>query len=87
MMYGEHMGAGGWVLSVFVTLLVVALIIVAITWLVRTQSGGTPQIGDERHESAREVLDRRLASGEIGEDEYRHLRAALRDEPTAAAPT
>jgi putative membrane protein len=88
MMYGEHMGAGGWILSVLLTLLVVALIVVGIVWLVRSVAAGTPaQVADQPRESPRELLDRRLAAGEISEEEYRSLRAAVRDEPRAAAPT
>ena len=82
------MGAGGWILSVLVTLLVVALIVVGIVWLVRTVAAGTPtHIADQQNESPRELLDRRLAAGEISQEEYGSLRAALRDEPRAAAPT
>jgi putative membrane protein len=87
MMYGNHMDAGGWVLSVFVTLLVVTLIVLAIVWLVRTQTSVAPaRLDDVRREPARELLDRRLASGEIDEDEYRRLRAALSEAPTPAEP-
>jgi hypothetical protein len=33
MMYGDHMGTGGWVLSILVTLVVVALLAAAVVWL------------------------------------------------------
>ena len=81
------MRAGAWVLSVFVTLLVGTLIVLAIVWLVRAQTGAAPgQREDGTRESARELLERRLASGEINEDEYRRLRAALSEAPTPAEP-
>jgi putative membrane protein len=79
MMYGEHMNAGGWILSAFVSALVVALIIFAIVWLIRSQSSDAPAPAKHQRESARELLDRRLARGEISEDEYRSLQATLRD--------
>lgn len=43
------MDAGGWTLSIFVSLLLVVLVVLAIVWLVRTQSAGasTRQRRDE----------------------------------------
>jgi putative membrane protein len=82
-MYGEHMDAGGWFLSVLVTVLVVALIVAGIVWLLRTQSPSAPRPEAAEHASARDVLDRRLASGQIDEDEYRRLRSALTDDSSA----
>jgi uncharacterized membrane protein len=37
-------------------------------------------------ESAREVFDRRFASGEIDDEEYRRLRAALSNAPAPPPP-
>lgn len=75
------MDAGGWVLSVLVTVLIVALLVAAILWLVRSQAPGAPAAASGGPESAREILDRRLAAGEIDEDEYQRRRAALADQP------
>jgi uncharacterized membrane protein len=87
MMYGNHMDAGGWALSVFVSLLLVVLVVLAIVWLVRSQSAGVSiRNQDGKGESAREYLDRRLVSGEIGEDEYQRLRQTLTDAPTRSQP-
>lgn len=69
MMYGDHMDAGGWTLSIVLTLLVVALIVALIVWLIRSQSAGVAPRPDGSGESARDVLDRRLVSGEVKEEE------------------
>ncbi len=102
MMYGHHMGAGGWVLSIFVTLGVLALaVFFVVTVLNNQRSSAAPSTGagsGMRSESARELLDRRLASGEIGEEEYRRIRQTLSEPhvadavgsgspPTAGPPT
>ncbi len=73
------MDAGGWILSVVVTSLLIALVVAAIVWFVRNQGGGvTPRHRSDEGGSARELLDRRLVSGEIGEDEYqRHSFRSL----------
>lgn len=80
------MGAGGWVLSIFVSLLVIVLIGVAILWLVRNQTATLPRHGDGDRGSARELLDRRLVSGEIDEGEYRRLRVTLAESPVERQP-
>ncbi len=81
------MDAGGWAFSVLVTLLVVALVVGLIVWLVRNQGADapvSPQGGGGG--SAQDLLDRRLASGEIGEDEYRRLRTALSETQPPSQP-
>jgi uncharacterized membrane protein len=87
MMYGDHMDAGGWTLSIFVSLLLVVLVVFAIVWLVRSQNGGASTV-HRRDEagSARELLDRRLVSGEIDEDEYQRLAKAIAEAPTPSKP-
>ena len=79
------MDAGGWALSIFVSVLLLALVVLAIAWLIRSQSdgGSIRRRGDERG-SARDLLDRRLVSGEIDEDEYQRLRKALAEPPTSS---
>jgi uncharacterized membrane protein len=81
------MDAGGWTLSIFVSLLLVGLVVLAIVWLVRTQNAGASirQRRDEG-ESARELLDRRMVSGEIGEKEYQRLGKAISEAPTPSEP-
>jgi putative membrane protein len=81
--FGEHMGdwgAGWWILMAFLMVAFWGLVIVGIVWLVRSLGWGQH---DHRGASAIELLDRRLASGEISPDEYRERRAVLRGEPGA----
>jgi uncharacterized membrane protein len=58
------------------------LVISGVLWTVDALRGG------RRHErgTALEILDRRLASGEIDTDEYRRLRAELMGGPPPHAP-
>jgi Predicted membrane protein (DUF2078). len=81
--WGNHMdnwGAGWWILMAFMMVAFWGLVIVGIVWLIRTLMA-------ERHghggASPIELLDRRLASGEISPEEYHERRAVLRGEPGA----
>ena len=87
MMYGDHMSAGGWVFSIFVTLVVIGLIVAVLIWLAsaRASPRSGRSIGPERDASARDVLERRLASGEITADHYDEVRAKL-DGASASSP-
>ena len=75
----DHMTTGGWVLGSVMMVLLIALVVIAIIWLIRWSeaSGASSRAEASSGGSAREMLDRRLASGEIDEDEYRRLRDAL----------
>ncbi|MEN2740677.1 SHOCT domain-containing protein [Microbacterium sp. X-17] len=79
-MYGWMMGAGGlwWVLWVVLALVVVAgAAVVLILTLARRP---VPTAGSEtppREPTAREILDRRYARGEIDHDEYTRRRDEL----------
>ncbi len=55
------------------------LVVVGIVWLVR---GGLGPREDKRM-SAMEVLERRLAEGDLTVEEYRERRAGLTDRPDA----
>jgi putative membrane protein len=79
--FNHHMddwGAGWWILMALMMVAFWGLVIVGIVWLVRTLIA-------ERHgprgANPIELLDRRLASGEISPEEYRERRAVLRGEP------
>lgn len=77
---GDHMGdwgAGWWVLMTIGMVVFWGLVILGVVWLVR--STGSAQ-HHERGLSAIDVLDRRLAQGEISPEEYRDRRAALKGE-------
>ena len=81
MMYGNHMSGGGWAVSIIATLIIVVLIVAAIIWLASDRRDDQ-QASDV---SAGEILDRRLAMGEITSERYdelcERLAAATRDQP------
>ncbi|MGE5281065.1 MAG: SHOCT domain-containing protein [Chloroflexota bacterium] len=75
--WSNHMGdwgAGWWILMAFMMVVFWGLVIVGVVWLVRSliDSARGP-----RRAGALEVLDHRLASGEITPEEYRERRAML----------
>ncbi len=79
---GDHMDGGGWVAPVILVLVLVVLAAVLVVWLVRNpRAHAGPSLHRDAGGSARELLDRRLVSGEISEEDYRRLRAALSDAP------
>jgi putative membrane protein len=78
MYWGNHMGIGDWIFSIFGTLIILALIVGLIVWLVSPSSRSDTGPPAPR-ESADEILDRRLAGGEITVDQYQQLRAAPDD--------
>lgn len=75
---GDHMGAGGWVLVALIGVVLIGLLIAFVVWLIQDTRRRPP---DGRHSgggSANEILDRRLATGEISIEQYGRLKAALR---------
>ena len=76
MYWNGHMSTAGWILSVLWTLIIVALVVAGIVWLVSTLSNREAG-GSTSSASAREILDRRLASGEITSEQYQQLRETL----------
>lgn len=79
--YYHHMGWGWGILTALGFLLLIALVVGVVLSLVR----------ERRAESSRELLDRRLASGEISVEEYERLRCAMsagsgEGRPTAPPP-
>jgi putative membrane protein len=73
MYWGNHMSTGGWIFSILGTVIIVALIIAAVVWLASDRSAGP----EASAESAGEILDRRLASGEVTPEQYNELRETL----------
>ena len=69
---GSGFGIAGLVLGGGLMLLFWVALILLIVWLVRALTG--PRRGPE---SAREVLDRRLASGEISAEEHARMRQSM----------
>lgn len=82
MMYSnDHMTNAGWVFSALGALIVLVLLVAAIVWLLstlRSPDSGTP--------SARETLDRRLASGELSVAQHAEIASAIGDRPGPATP-
>jgi uncharacterized membrane protein len=76
-MYYDHMGWGWGVLSTLAFLLLLALVVGVALSALRKRDGPT----------SREILDRRLASGEITVEEYERAREAMSDGPSRATPT
>ena len=75
MYWNGHMTAAGWIIAILWTVIILALIAGAIAWLISaltSRSAGAPGVTSEG--SAREILDRRLAKGELTLEQYRELR-------------
>ncbi len=73
----HDVGAGWWVAMMLGMVVFWALVIVGVVWLVR---GGTRDSSRNAAESASELLDQRLALGEISVEEYEQRRRALQSE-------
>ena len=84
---GFGMGAGGWVLMTVFWIVLVAVIVWAIARLVPSRTDDVPEpqrCADESRppaEAPQEILDRRLASGEIDVETYEELRSKLSSPP------
>jgi len=82
-MYYDHMDGGnngGWIAMLVILILLIALAVVAVWFFVtnaRPQTGGAPS--QSLRPGAADLLDERLARGEISPDEYRERLAALRE--------
>lgn len=75
--WNDHMGdwgAGWWIVMMLMMVVFWALVIVGVVWLVRSLLAGRHPI-DSRDPV--EVLDHRLAGGEISVEEYRERRRLL----------
>lgn len=73
MMNDYNMGTGSWVLMVLVWMALLAIIV----WAVMRVFPGRASSGGGGVERPLEILDRRLANGEIDADTYDQLRAKL----------
>ena len=73
--WDNGMGAGGLVLMIVAWVALIALIVWAISRLFPTRSGGDSR--EKTTETPDEILDRRLARGEIDTDEDARLRDAM----------
>ena len=77
----DSMGAGGWLLMSVLWVALIALIVWAVANLFPRGGRNTSDLA-ERPE---EILDRRLASGEIDADTYDTLRGKLHEAHTGRA--
>jgi putative membrane protein len=83
MFNGFHsMGAGGWVLMAVFWVALVALVVWVIARVLPSRAEDRPG-KDETSDTPREVLDRRLAGGEIDVQTYEELRETLDPRPLA----
>jgi uncharacterized membrane protein len=71
------MGAGGWFLMVLIGAVLLGLLAAFIVWFVQDQRRRPHRDHHLHAGSASEILDRRLAIGEIGIPEYERLKATL----------
>jgi len=74
MMDGYDMSGSGWIAMIALLVVLILGVALLLRWL--EGQGAAP-----RGPSARELLDERLARGEIDALEYTHLRRTLGDEP------
>ena len=74
----DGMGAGGWLLMAVFWVALIAVIVWAVASLF-TRAGGDGAASDNLAERPEEILDRRLASGEIDTATYDMLHTKLRD--------
>ncbi len=72
-MHMDGWGAGSWILMVAGMILFWGLLVLGLVWLFRALGEG----GARRTLDAQEVLERRLAEGDISVEEYRERREAL----------
>ncbi|MGN6586102.1 MAG: SHOCT domain-containing protein [Solirubrobacterales bacterium] len=72
----DDWGTGWWIVMMLMMVIFWALVIFGAVWLARSLAGGHHTI---RHRDPLEVLDHRLASGEISSEEYRERRELLKE--------
>lgn len=85
---GGHMGPGRWVFTAFVMFVLLGLLVAFVLWLVQDHRRRGYRDHYVSGGSASEILDRRLAAGEISVAEYERLKASLAGStPPAEPPT
>jgi putative membrane protein len=86
MFWHDHMNTGGWVFMVLGNIVVWGLIFAFIIWLVQDWRTRQHQRETTSGPSAVEILDRRLAAGEIEVEEYVRVRKVLGQPPEERPP-
>jgi len=86
-MWWDHgnAGAGSWIAMSLMMLVFVAAIVALGVWLLRSTQAGADHTHAAQAQTAEEILARRFASGEIGEDDYTKRRELLRNTGAHAA--
>ena len=82
--WAGHMNGGWWIVMMIGMFLFWALVIVAVVWLIRGGADAFASRSRDRGGSrldALEILERRLAEGDITVEEYRERRSALSERP------
>ena len=74
--YYMHMTGGAWAAMIIIAVVVVVILVGLLVALVLPGRKETPT----KQASAKELLDRHLAKGEVTVEEYERLRDALADE-------
>ena len=75
--WGSGMGAGGWTLMIILWVVLVAVVGLAITRLFPSVRGGGSADDGPANQSPEQLLDGRLARGEIDVEAYERLHEAL----------
>ena len=75
--WGSGMGAGGWTLMIIFWVVLVAVVGLAITRLFPSVRGGGSADDGPANQSPEQLLDGRLARGEIDVEAYERLHEAL----------
>jgi len=74
--YGSGMGGGAWIAMGVFWIAVLVLVVWGVTRLLPTGGRG-PDAGAPRAETPEEILDRRLAQGEIDVQTYQRMRTEI----------
>jgi putative membrane protein len=84
MYWGEHMSTGGWIFSIIGTLIIVALVVGVVILAAQAlrDRGQGAATGCAPAESPHQILDRRLASGELTGEQYDELLRRLDERPS-----
>jgi putative membrane protein len=84
-MYGDHMSGDAWWVMIVWSLVWLGLLVIVVWALIRWLQGArSDDAGVGPPASARDLLDRRLAAGEIDIEEYERRRSALDRPPSPA---
>jgi putative membrane protein len=86
MFWHDHMNTGGWVFMVLGNIVIWGLIFAFIIWLVQDWRGRQHHREMTADPSATEILDRRLAAGEIDVEEYEKVRKVIGQPPVGPLP-